>query len=159
MEITYHQATSNDIQDLINLRLQFSIEFSGEQPDEIIEALRVQLNKYLTKALVDQSCISFIAKADEKAVGIGSLHVREMPANFKNMSGKWGYIMNMYTVPEFRRKGICKQILHLLTNEGTRIGIGAFELHATQVGEMVYKNNGFTMHNEPTYRKYILKND
>ena len=155
MEITYHQATSSDIHDLVEKRIQFSIEFSGEQPEETIEALRIQLNTYLSKALVNQTCISFIAKAGGQAVGIGTLHIREMPANFKNMSGKWGYIMNMYTAPEFRRKGICKQILHLLVEEGSRMGIEAFELHATQVGEMVYKNNGFTIHNEPTYRKYI----
>ena len=155
MEITYLQATTNDINDLVEKRIQFSIEFSGAQTEEKIQALRIQLIKYLSKALVDQSCISFIAKADGQAVGIGSMHVREMPANFKNMTGKWGYIMNMYTVPEFRRKGICKQILNLLVNEGKRLGIGCFELHATQVGEMVYKNNGFTMHNEPTYRMYI----
>jgi hypothetical protein len=65
--------------------------------------------------------------------------------------------MNMYTVPEFRRKGICRQILQALVEDGINRGITAFELHATQEGEFVYKNNDFEKHNEPTYRKYIKK--
>ncbi len=75
-----------------------------------------------------------------------------MPGNLKNPSGKWGYIMNMFTVPEFRRKGICKSILNLFVEEGKKIGITAFELHATKEGEMVY-TQGFIHHNEPTLRK------
>jgi hypothetical protein len=52
--------------------------------------------------------------------------------------------------------GICKGILNALVEEGTRRGITAFELHATPEGELVYKNNGFAIHVEPTYRKFIV---
>lgn len=40
--------------------------------------------------------------------------------------------------------------------EGSSQGITAFELHATAEGEHVYKNSGFTIHPEPTYRKYMI---
>ncbi len=63
--------------------------------------------------------------------------------------------MNMYTLPQFRRRGICAGILNELVKEGKKIGITAFELHATAAGEFVYKKNGFTIHQEPTYRKHI----
>lgn len=63
--------------------------------------------------------------------------------------------MNMYTVSELRRKGICKTILNLLVEEGKKIGITAFELHATKEGEMVYIQEGFIYHNEPTLRKFL----
>lgn len=96
------------------------------------------MTEYFSKAIQDNTCISFIAKCDEDVAGIGSVHLREMPGNFKNPSGKWGYIMNMYTVPEFRRKGICKNILNLLVEEGKKYGYYAFELHATNDGEKVY---------------------
>jgi hypothetical protein len=78
-----------------------------------------------------------------------------MPGNFKNPSGKWGCIMNMYTLPAYRRKGICKGILNLLVDEGKKYGITAFELHATIDGEKVYVQDGFIHHNEPTLRKYV----
>jgi predicted acetyltransferase len=85
------------------------------------------------------------------------VHLRHLPGNFKNPTGKWGYIMNMYTVPEHRRKGVCKGILDELVKHATSAGITAFELHATPEGELVYSRNGFAPHNEPTYRKFLLK--
>lgn len=63
--------------------------------------------------------------------------------------------MNMYTVPRYRRKGICKTILHLLEEEGEKSGIAAFELHATEEGKKVYTQEGFVHHIEPTLPKFI----
>lgn len=152
--ITYHKATINDSSILVEYRILFAIELSGEQNQEAIQELSKQMTNYFSKATADNTCISFIAKCDGVVAGIGSVLLRETPANFKNPTGKWGYIMNMYTIPTFRRKGICKSILALLVEEGKKYGITAFELHATSEGEFVYKQNGFEIHNEPTYRKF-----
>lgn len=65
--------------------------------------------------------------------------------------------MNMYTIPAFRRNGVCKTILDLLVEEGMKKGITTFELHATNEGALVYKINGFEIYDEPTYRKFISK--
>ncbi|HLA56326.1 MAG TPA: GNAT family N-acetyltransferase [Flavobacterium sp.] len=155
--ITYHKATVNDTSILVENRILFAIELSGGQNQETIKTLTKQMTAYFSKATADDSCISIIAKYDGIVAGIGSVHIREMPGNFKNPTGKWGYIMNMYTVPNFRRKGICKGILDLLVEEGKKSGITAFELHATNEGEFVYRQNGFEIHNEPTYRKFTTK--
>ena len=122
---------------------------------EKIEATKKQMSEYFLKAMHANNCVSVIATCDEMVVGIGSFVLREQPANFKNLTGRWAYIMNMYTTPAFRRKGICKNILDLLIDEAKQLDITAFELHATKEGEQVYKQNGFQIHNEPTYRKFI----
>lgn len=153
--ITYHKATQNDIQTLVDNRILFAIELGGEQSQEVIDAMKEQTTDYFTKAIAENTCISFIAKCNGEVAGIGSVLIREQPGNFKNPSGKWGYIMNMYTVPKFRRKGICKGILNALTEDAKKSGIIAFELHATKEGELVYTQNGFEIHAEPTFRKYV----
>lgn len=155
MNITYHKATIEDVTTIVDKRILFALELSGGQSVEDIQSLRNQMTDYFSKAIQDNTCISFIAKCDEDVAGIGSVHIRKMPGNFKNPSGKWGYIMNMYTVPSFRRKGICKSILNLLVDEGQKFGITAFELHATKEGEKVYSQEGFELYHEPTFRKYI----
>ncbi|MES2479374.1 MAG: GNAT family N-acetyltransferase [Bacteroidota bacterium] len=155
MNITFHKATVTDTETLVTCRIQFALELTGPQDKDNILNLRAQLTSYFDKATKDNSCISFIAKANGSIAGIGSVHVREMPGNLKNPSGKWGYIMNMYTLPAYRRNGICAIILNLLVEEGKKYGIGAFELHATKEGEFVYLQNGFSHHHEPNLRKYI----
>lgn len=156
-EITYHLATPDDVRTLVEQRIQFAIELSGGTPPETIQALKDQMLDYFARATLNKACISFIARVDGQTAGVGSVHFREMPGNIKNPTGKWGYIMNMYTVPEHRRKGICKGILEALIAEGERMGYTVFELHATKEGEMVYRQEGFELHHEPTYRKYLKK--
>jgi GNAT superfamily N-acetyltransferase len=153
--ITYYLATINDIAILVENRILFALELSNGQHEAAIPGLRKQMTDYFIKASNDNTCISVIAKCEDTVAGIGTIVYRELPGNFKNPSGKWGYIMNMYTVPSYRRKGICKRILDLLVEEGMKKGITSFELHATTEGEFVYKQNGFKIHNEPTYRKFI----
>ena len=152
--ITYHKATVSDIQTLVDSRIVFALELSGSQPQDQVDALKRQMTTYFSKAVPSNSCISFFARSDNEIAGIGSVQMREQPGNFKNPSGKWGYIMSMYTYPAFRRRGICKNILKLLVEEGAKHGITAFELHATREGELVYSTNGFELHPEPTYRMY-----
>ena len=153
-EIIYHKATPEDAILLADYRIRFATELSGPQSEETVVALHNQLKKYFKDAAAKNLCVSFIAKCDGKVAGIGSMVYREMPGGFKIVSGKWGYIMNMYTLPEFRRRGICRSILNLLVEEGKKNGVGAFELHATSEGEFVYKQSGFLKHSEPTYRMF-----
>lgn len=153
--ISYRKAGPRDINTLVQLRIDFAVALTGNHSLPATEELRAQLTNYFKKTLADRSCIFYLAESGAAAVGVGGLLLRETPGNFKNPSGKWGYLMNMYTVPGFRRKGICSRILEMLVNDASQSGTAAFELHATEEGEKVYRAHGFKIHHEPTYRKYI----
>lgn len=155
--IDYRVATPEDAPILTEYRIRFALEYSGEQPTEKVEVLRRQMEDYFFKASANSDCISIIATCGTEVAGIGSMHIRQVPGNFKNLSGKWGYIMNMYTVPEYRKQGIAGAIVDLLVREGNRLGITAFELHATNKGEPVYLKSGFVPHTEPTLRKFTAQ--
>jgi hypothetical protein len=155
MNIEYYKATSGDAKILADYRIRFALELNGQQPPEAIERLRNQMLNYFSHATIDGGCISFIAKCNNEIAGIGSVHFHTMPGNFKNPSGRWGYVMNMYTVPEYRKHGICTSILNLLVDEGIKMGVTAFELHATEEGLPVYQKGGFNLHKEPTLRKFV----
>jgi predicted acetyltransferase len=153
--ITYSRATISDLQAIIDLRLIFALEISGQQSAESIQKFKECNQAYLERSIQNNSFIVYLAGNGSETAGMGGMVVREQPGNFKNLSGKVGYLMNMYTFPKYRRQGICTDILKLLLEEAGRMGIMAFELHASEEGEFVYKQNGFKKDNEPTYRKYI----
>ena len=134
---------------LADVRIRFALELSGEQPAEAIEALREQMAANFLKNTLSGSCISIFAACGTDVAGVGSLHIRELPGNFRNPSGVWGYVMNMYTFPDYRKQGICNRILQLLQEEGWRVGVTAFE-----AGKPVYLKDGFQIHHEPTLRKF-----
>jgi len=152
--LSIHRATASDIDTLVKNRILFALELAGPHPEASIAALRQQLTEYFTVATADQTCLSMIATIDAQVAGIGSLHVRNQPASFRNITGKWGYLMNIYTVPEFRKRGVCKSIVNALVAAGTAAGVTAFELHATPAGEGAYRQCGFELFPQPTYRKY-----
>lgn len=151
-DIQYILATEQHIDMLIDLRIEFLTAYAGEQTPETVEVFRQNMRSYLPKALVSKDYISWIAVVDGNPAGVGGLAVRVHPGNFGNPTGRVGYIMNMYTVPAYRKNGIAAEIVNRLVQSGKEIGLTSFELHATLDGEPVYQKCGFVLHAEPTYR-------
>lgn len=153
-QISYRRAEQPDVPILTEYRIRFALELSGPQAEEKVIQLRRQLSDYFNHTM-NKDCISVIAECEGEVAGIGSVMLRQTPGNFRNPSGKWGYIMNMYTNPAFRRHGVCRNILNLLVKLANEQGATAMELHATKEGEMVYTKEDFVLHSEPTYRKFL----
>lgn len=151
--ITYRPATEADVELMIDSRMQFLLELEGAQTDEAISNLRSGLQSFLNAEL-GKTFFCWLAIHDGEVAGIGCLALRTHAGNFKNPSGKVGYIMSMYTRPDYRRKGISGTIVKNLVTTGNSQGISFFELHATLAGEPVYIKNGFRKHDEPTYRMH-----
>lgn len=53
---------------------------------------------------------------------------------YNNPSGTKAYIMNMYTKPEYRRKGIAYKTSDMLIKDIKSKGISAISLEATEMG-------------------------
>lgn len=154
-QITYRRATFADVETLIDLRIGFAIALGGEREATLIQKLKLQLHSYFQKSFSENTSIWYLAGYNNKAVGIGGVMIREQPGNFMNPGGLFGYVINMFTLPEFRRRKICGTILEMLVKAAARKGVAAFELHATKEGEFVYRQREFKIHDEPTYRRYI----
>ncbi len=153
MELQCFLATKDDVPMMAEMRIAFILELMGDQPTEDIEMLRGSLIGYFTRTLADGTYIGWYAKAGGLVAGTGGIVMREQPGNFKNPSGRIGYIMNMYTIPTFRKRGICAMLINKLMDSARARGINAFELHATKEGAAQYEKQGFLLHGEPTYRK------
>ena len=154
-DITYRLATAADISILIEYRIRFLLGLFGDQQASSVSQLEGSLQQYYESALNEDNFIAIIARHENTVAGMGGMSLRQQPGNFKNPTGKIGYILSMYTVPEFRKLGIAANIVRLLIEEGRKRGIIAFELHATKEGESIYRNQGFEIHHEPTYRRYF----
>lgn len=51
--------------------------------------------------------------------------------------------MNMYTTPEYRRRGIVFHILDLLVQDTKEQGMSQISLEATQMGQLLYEKYRF----------------
>lgn len=157
--IMYQVATRADIPQLIKRRVEFLLEFFPETPRESVTGLETHLQAFFGAEIDSPLFRCIVAKSGEEIVGTGCLAVRKQPGHFIDQCGSVGFILFMYTVPRYRRKGICSQIVHELVELGKQSGITAFELSASADGEKVYRKIGFHIHNEPTYRRYLPVQD
>jgi GNAT superfamily N-acetyltransferase len=154
-EVQYRLASINDIKILIDSRVDFLVEFGGKRETEIENNLRARLKEYFENALGEHTYVSWIAMVNDEFAGIGGMVIYDKPGNYMVPEGRTGYIMNMYTVPKFRKQGIANTIINKLLETGKEMGIRFYELHASKEGEPLYRRNEFQLHHQPTFRKIL----
>jgi len=102
--------------------------------------------KYRKATIAD---LAYLIYDDEKFVGAGGISYFQVMPTYHNPTGKKAYIMNMYTKPDYRRRGIAFKTLDLLVSDAKKRGITAISLEATAMGRPLYEKYGFIkMNNE-----------
>jgi ribosomal protein S18 acetylase RimI-like enzyme len=69
-------------------------------------------------------------------------------------SGKLGYLLNFYTIPEARGRGIATRLLNELLREAKSSGLKYLHLHTSKDGISIYRKAGFI---EPEMPELKLK--
>jgi GNAT superfamily N-acetyltransferase len=141
--VTYRFLQKNEIPLLIDYRILFLKELQGEQHLDQELKLRRELSSYFNKSMNDNSFVAIIAEINTKPVGFGGMVIQHIPGNFNLINGFEGYILSMYTLPEYRKNGIAGEILNRLIIKGKEIGVGKIFLHASNDGYALYKKCGF----------------
>lgn len=142
MAVTYRKATHEDIESLVRLRLDYMAEDRGELDSDTTEAIVRQLRDYFARQL-NNNFIAFLAEDNGQAVSTVFMAVAEKPANPSFISGKTATILNVFTYPGYRRKGIATRLLTMMIDEAKAMYISYLELSATDAGKPVYEKLGF----------------
>ncbi len=153
-KIVYRRATTEDIPALVEYRVRFLNELHNHPENDETKTVRKSLLEYFTKAIPSNDFIAWVAY-DEKIIGTGGMVVWQIPARYGGVeSGKLGYLLNFYTVPEARRKGIGTRLSNELIKEAKSLGLKDLRLHASKDGINIYKKAGFV---EPKQPELVLK--
>ena len=104
-------ATIEDINELTKMRIAYisDAEHSIEEKDEQI--ILKKLPEYFLKHL-GQDLIVFVAKEVNEIVATAFLLIIEKPCNLNFINGRIGNVLNVYTVPQYRRKGISTHLMN-----------------------------------------------
>jgi ribosomal protein S18 acetylase RimI-like enzyme len=137
----YRRATPEDVDPLVNLRLAFLAEVSGAT--ESGPVLRASLTEYFSKMIPSNEFIGFLAVADSTIIATSGLVFHRHPPSNRNPTGREAYIMNMYTLPEYRRRGIATRLLQMLIDHARQNDCGKISMHALPTGRSIYVNAGF----------------
>jgi len=113
--------------------------------DASVDMSKVELESrlYYQKALSEGSHVAVLVYDGGRFVGAGGVSFYTVMPTFHNPSGRKAYIMNMYTKPEYRRKGIAYHTLDMLIEAAREKGITHITLEATDMGRPLYEKYGF----------------
>ena len=99
--------------------------------------------KYLQAHLETEDFLCCVALEEERIVSGAMLCLYEEIPTVGNPGGKSGYLYNVYTVEEFRGRGLIRQVLKMLLEEAAALGTGMVHLDYTEDGRKTYENLGF----------------
>lgn len=148
MALIYKRATPEDIDLLTKTRIEV-LRAANQLSDDtdMSEVERTSYN-YYQKALRDGSHIAYLVFDGNLFVGSGGVSFFQVMPTYHNPSGNKAYIMNMYTNPAYRRKGIAAKTLDMLVHDSKDRGITAISLEATDMGRPLYEKYGFVKMND-----------
>ncbi len=147
MDLIYKRATLEDINTLVETRIEVLRAANKLCADTDMGEVERQSYLYYQKALSDGSHIAYLVFDESGCIGTGGFSFFQVMPTYHNPSGKKAYIMNMYTNPKYRRKGIAYKTLDMLIKEIKSKGISSISLEATDMGRPLYEKYGFVKMN------------
>lgn len=139
MGIVFRKLIQDDLDVFIEMRIN-QLQEEGTEPNL---DLKPQLYEYYIKHLEDGTFVSWLAIDDRQIVGTSGMSFVEKPPYYSNPYGKIGLLSSMYTLKEYRRKSIAKELLDRVVNEAKNYGCGAVQITASDMGVLLYTNYGF----------------
>ena len=138
----FEKATANDTESLIRLRIDFLSEDEGELSETVLSLISDQLPAYFRRHL-NKDLFVFVCRDADTIAGCCFLSVSEKPANPRFINGKTGTVLNVYTKPEYRRKGVARKLMQMLLAESADLKLDYVELKASDAGYPLYRSLGF----------------
>ena len=147
-KVTIRRVTERDIPAMTAARLNYLKEMQGERSDEYLQELQQNLQDFFKQSIREGSFFALLAELEGRAVSYGGMILKKIPGDLNQSSYLEGDILNMYTLPEYRRNGISSRILEHLLFEAKNMGVSKVALHCSKDGEPLYRKYGFE---DPVY--------
>ena len=142
--LEYRKATAEDAELLVKMRIEVLLAANSLPDDTNMEEVEKQSRIYYERAIPDETHTAILAFDGDRFVGAGGISYYQVLPTYHNPTGRKGYIMNMYTRPEYRRMGIATHMLDLLIHDARGKGLAFISLEATAAGRPLYEKYGFS---------------
>ncbi len=155
-EITIRQAAPSESAIILHHRRSMFRDM-GEGTVEELDRMVEVASPWLARALADGSYHHWLAlDASGRVCGGGGVLLSPWPANPKNPCTQRAVILNVYTEPEFRKRGIGRLIMMAIMAWVREQGLRSVNLHASSEGRPLYEKLGFEPTNEMRLRFDLL---
>jgi len=147
-DIRLCMATVDDVPVIVHHRRAMFTDM-GHADTSSLDAMDAAFAPYVRHALADGSYRGWLAMTSERrVVAGGGLIMHEWPASLRSTNTQRAYILNVYTEPEYRKRGLARRIMNAILDCCRAEGFHSVSLHASQFGRPLYASMGFEPTNE-----------
>lgn len=150
--IRIREASQVDLETILHHRRSMFRDMAEGTVDELDRMVEVA-RPWLKKALADGSYQHWLAiDGGGRVAGGGGILLSPWPANPHDPCTERAIILNVYTEPDFRRRGIARQVMQAILAWVQARGLRSVNLHASPEGRHLYEALGFAQTNEMRLR-------
>jgi GNAT superfamily N-acetyltransferase len=147
-EIRIRTAYIADLAHILHHRREMFAEMGGAA-ESVLDQMQQASEQYLREALPSGIYRAWLAETEAgQVVGGGGIAIVPWPGSPDFPATRRGWILSIYTEPEFRRRGIARRIMEAIVAWCRSEGFGYVSLHASHDGRLLYQKMGFEATNE-----------
>jgi len=140
MKLEIRPAMRQDIPEIIMLRSEL-LTFARGKPVSVED---IAAFKHFYEDIWDGiNPMYFVCVSDSSIAGQVGVSIFPGLPSAKNPAGICGYIYDVSVKPAKRRKGIARALIYRALKYSKAKGVGYLSLHATSLGEPLYRSLGF----------------
>jgi GNAT superfamily N-acetyltransferase len=164
-DFTIRLATEADVGVIAHHRMSMFRDM-GSAPAETLAELRTKTAERVQEMFDEGRYVGWLASTavdpDRVIAGVG-VHKRQVQpfprkrndGSVEITQGRQALVVNVFTEPEFRRKGVARMLMEALMEWASTAGVDALILHAAPDGRALYESLGFKQTNEMRYQSDI----
>jgi ribosomal protein S18 acetylase RimI-like enzyme len=137
------RATAEDAEEVTRLRVEFLREVGEAEGRSYPPEIKTTTRDYVVRTLKTGALCCWLAEEGGRTVGCCALILFDRPPSYGNLSGLAAYLLNVYTVPAHRRRGIAARLIEEALRHARQIGAGRVFLHTSVAGRALYEKLGF----------------
>jgi ribosomal protein S18 acetylase RimI-like enzyme len=138
-------ATPADVEIIVSLRMRLFAETGETLDDDSAGKVEQSTREFFSQNIASSISRTWVATADadQVVVSVGTLAFFTRPPYPGNLSGREAYLLNMYTLPQYRKQGFARKILETAMRFAQQAGCQKVWLHASPAGRTLYESQGF----------------
>jgi GNAT superfamily N-acetyltransferase len=142
-DIVIREAQLQDVAEIVRQRRRM-YEDMGESDAAALDAMQVSTSAFLETALPSSLFRGWLAETRAgRVIAGGGMMIVPWLSRPADPEPRRAWILNVYTYPEYRRRGIARQLMQTMIEWCRRAGFQSVALHASDDGRPLYESLGF----------------
>ncbi len=141
---------------LITAHRRAMFESMGNSQDSVLDTMSRAFEPWVRERLAAGKYVGWIVEHDGKvAASVGLMFLDWPPHRLHPSDDRRAYILNLFVEPQFRRRGLARELLKRCMEEAERLRIPVVTLHASDAGRPIYESRGFHSTSEMLYAEPV----